>query len=241
MKILIAENMEEFDNLGASIVADVINNKNDATIGFATGSTPIGMYQKLIDMYNDGKLSFKDITTFNLDEYVGLEKTHNQSYYYFMHDKLFDKVDIDENKVNFLSGTETDTFAECKRYSDLLANNTIDLQILGIGANGHIGFNEPNTDFNSVTREVMLTEKTISDNARFFESIDDVPKSALTMGINEIMASKKIVLLANGKNKADAVYNMINGEVSAECPASVLQLHNDVVVILDKESASRIK
>lgn len=241
MKILIAENMEEFDNLGASIVADVINNKNDATIGFATGSTPIGMYQKLIDMYNDGKLSFKDITTFNLDEYVGLEKTHNQSYYYFMHDKLFDKVDIDENKVNFLSGTETDTFAECKRYSDLLAKNTIDLQILGIGANGHIGFNEPNTDFNSVTREVMLTEKTISDNARFFESIDDVPKSALTMGINEIMASKKIVLLANGKNKADAVYNMINGEVSAECPASVLQLHNDVVVILDKESASRIK
>lgn len=241
MKILIAENLEEFDNLGASIVAEVIANKNDATIGFATGSTPIGMYQKLIDMYNDGKISFKDITTFNLDEYVGLEKTHDQSYYYFMHDKLFNKVDIDENKVNFLSGTATDTFAECKRYSNLLAENTIDLQILGIGANGHIGFNEPNTDFNSVTREVMLTEKTISDNARFFDSIDDVPKSALTMGINEIMASKKIVLLANGKNKADAVFKMINGEVSSECPASVLQLHNDVVVILDKESASKIK
>ena len=241
MKILIAENMEEFDNFGASIVSEVISNKNDATIGFATGSTPIGMYQKLIDMYNEGKLSFKDITTFNLDEYVGLEKTHDQSYYYFMHDKLFNHVDIDESKVNFLSGTAKDTFAECKRYSDLLASNPIDLQILGIGANGHIGFNEPNTDFNSVTREVMLTEKTITDNARFFESIDDVPKSALTMGINEIMAAKKIILLANGKNKADAVLSMINGEVSSECPASVLQLHNDVVVVLDKESASKIK
>ena len=241
MKILIAENMDEFNNLGAQVVADVINQKNDATIGFATGSTPIGMYQKLIDMYNEGKLSFKDITTFNLDEYVGLEKTHDQSYYYFMHDKLFNHVDIDENKVNFLSGTANNIPEECKRYSDLLAANTIDLQILGIGANGHIGFNEPNTDFNSVTREVMLTEKTITDNARFFESIDDVPKSALTMGINEIMKAKKIILLANGLNKADAVYKMIEQEVSADTPASVLQRHHDVVVVLDKDAASKIK
>ena len=241
MKILIAENMEDFNNLGAQVVADVINEKSDATIGFATGSTPIGMYQKLIEMYNAGKLSFKDITTFNLDEYVGLEKTHDQSYFYFMHDKLFNHVDINEDKVNFLSGTAANIPEECKRYSDLLAANTIDLQILGIGANGHIGFNEPSTDFNSVTREVMLTEKTISDNARFFESIDDVPKSALTMGINEIMKAKKIILLANGLNKADAVYKMIKEEVSSETPASVLQLHNDVVVVLDKDAASKLK
>ena len=241
MKILIAENIEDFNNLGAEVVANTIKNKNDATIGFATGSTPVGMYEKLIDMYNNNEISFKDITTFNLDEYVGLEKTHDQSYYYFMHEKLFDKVDINEEKVNFLSGVASDTKAECERYHNLLQQNEIDLQILGIGANGHIGFNEPFTDFNSVTREVKLTDKTISDNARFFNSIDEVPKSALTMGISEIMKAKKIILLANGKNKADAIYKMLEQEVSTECPASVLQLHNDVVVVLDKESASKIK
>lgn len=241
MKILIAENIEDFNNLGAEVVASTIKNKQDATIGFATGSTPVGMYEKLIDMYNNNEISFKDITTFNLDEYVGLEKTHDQSYYYFMHEKLFDKVDIDENKVNFLSGVAKDTAKECERYHNLLQENKIDLQILGIGANGHIGFNEPFTDFNSVTREVNLTEKTITDNARFFNSVSEVPTSALTMGISEIMQAKKIVLLANGKNKADAVYKMLEQEVSTECPASVLQLHSDVVVVLDKESASKIK
>ncbi len=240
MKILIANDTEEFDKLGANVVKEVITSKPDAVIGFATGSTPVGAYQKLIEYFNNGEISFKDVTTFNLDEYVGLEKTHNQSYFYFMQDKLFGKVDIDQNKVNFLSGTAKDVTEECRRYDALLEKNPIDLQILGIGANGHIGFNEPNTPFNAVTREVTLTQKTIQDNARFFASEDEVPKSAVTMGMVEIMASKKIVLMANGKNKADAVYNMIKGEVSLSCPASILQLHNDVTVILDKDSASKL-
>mgnify|MGYP004648119067 FL=1 len=240
MKILIANDTEEFDKLGANVVKEVITSKPDAVIGFATGSTPVGAYQKLIEYFNNGEISFKDVTTFNLDEYVGLEKTHDQSYFYFMQDKLFGKVDIDQNKVNFLSGTAKDVTEECRRYDTLLEKNPIDLQILGIGANGHIGFNEPNTPFNAVTREVTLTQKTIQDNARFFASEDEVPKSAVTMGMVEIMASKKIVLMANGKNKADAVYNMIKGEVSLSCPASILQLHNDVTVILDKDSASKL-
>lgn len=240
MKILIAENIEKFDTLGADIIAKVIKEKPSATIGFATGSTPIGLYQKLIDYYNNGELSFKDITTFNLDEYVGLDKTHDQSYYYFMQENLFGNVDINQDKVNFLSGVASDIEAECKRYDSLLEANPIDVQILGIGANGHIGFNEPATPFNAQTREVKLTAKTIQDNSRFFESIDDVPTSAVTMGITEIMNAKKIILLANGINKADAVYKMIKGEVSTDCPASVLQLHNDVTIILDKAAASKL-
>lgn len=240
MKILIAENTDEFNKLGADVVKDVITSKPNAVIGFATGSTPVGAYQKLIEYYQNGELSFKDITTFNLDEYVDLEKTHDQSYFYFMQNNLFGKVDVDQAKVNFLSGTATDNDAECKRYDALLEQNPIDLQILGIGANGHIGFNEPNTPFNAVTREVTLTQKTIQDNARFFASENEVPRAALTMGMTEIMASKKIVLMANGKNKADAVFSMIKGEVSLGCPASILQLHDDVTVILDKESASKL-
>lgn len=240
MKIFIAENNEEFDAIGAKIVADEIKSKANATIGFATGSTPIGLYKKLVAMYDNGELSFKDITTFNLDEYVGLQKTHDQSYYYFMQDNLFGKVDVDQSKVNFLSGTASDIQQECERYDKLLNENPIDLQILGIGANGHIGFNEPNTPFNATTREVLLTEKTIQDNARFFDSIKDVPQSAVTMGMTEIMNAKKIILLANGANKADAVYKMLKEEVSVKCPASVLQLHNDVTIVLDKASASKL-
>ena len=240
MKIFIAENNEEFDAIGAKIVADEIKSKANATIGFATGSTPIGLYKKLVAMYDNGELSFKDITTFNLDEYVGLQKTHDQSYYYFMQDNLFGKVDVDQSKVNFLSGTASDIQQECERYDKLLNENPIDLQILGIGANGHIGFNEPNTPFNATTREVLLTEKTIQDNARFFDSIKDVPQSAVTMGMTEIMNAKKIILLANGAHKADAVYKMLKEEVSVKCPASVLQLHNDVTIVLDKASASKL-
>lgn len=240
MRIIIANNKDEFKNFAFNEVYKVIKNNPSATLGLATGSTPLPLYAEMINDHVAHGTSYKNVTTFNLDEYVGLPSTHKESYINFMTRNLFSKIDVDMKNVNIPCGTAENVDEECRRYSALLKNAVIDIQVLGIGANGHIAFNEPGTPFDSTTHRVWLTEKTILDNSRFFNSIDEVPKSAITMGIGEIMRAKKILMLANGKNKADAVFNMIAGKVDESCPASVLQMHPSVTVILDKDSASKL-
>lgn len=240
MRILIAQSTEEFGALAFNEMIKVIKSNPSCTLGLATGSTPIPLYDAMAKDHAENGTSYKNVTTFNLDEYVGLPKEHPESYISFMKKNLFSRIDIDMKNVNIPNGLADDIAAECKRYSALLEKASVDIQVLGIGGNGHIAFNEPGTPFDSKTHRVHLTQKTISDNARFFSTIDEVPKSALTMGIGEIMRAKKLLLLANGKNKADAVYNMIKGPVTTDCPASVLQNHPDVVVILDQSAAEKI-
>ncbi|MEG2274433.1 MAG: glucosamine-6-phosphate deaminase [Clostridia bacterium] len=240
MKIIVVENEKEFADMAFNEMAEVVKSNSHAVLGLATGSTPIPLYNAMIDDHKKNNTSYKDITTFNLDEYVGLSALHNQSYIYFMRSNLFDKLDINLKNVNIPNGQAKDIEAECKRYSASLAKTTVDIQVLGIGGNGHIAFNEPGTSFDSLTHVVNLTKKTIADNARFFEKVEDVPKQALTTGIGEIMRAKKILMLATGANKADAIYNMAKGKISTDCPASVLQMHSNVVVIVDKAAASKL-
>lgn len=240
MKIIVKQNYDEMSATAAKFVVDRIKRKPNAVLGLATGSTPIGLYKQLIKSNGEGKVSFKQVTTVNLDEYVGLEAADKQSYHYFMNDNLFDHIDIDKNNTNLPNGAAKDLTAECSRYTDLLARLRQDIQILGIGSDGHIGFNEPNTPFDSTTQIIELEESTIRDNARLFDSIDQVPRRAITMGISNIMNSRQIIMLASGANKAQAVYDMCKGEVNVRCPASVLQRHPDVIVILDLAAASKL-
>ena len=240
MKILIATSEKEFGKLAFAEIKKVLDEKPACTLGLATGSTPIPLYDEMVRDHCENGTSYKQVTTFNLDEYVGLPKEHSESYISFMTKNLFSRVDIDMKKVNIPDGLAEDIPSECMRYSALLANATVDIQVLGIGGNGHIAFNEPGTPFDSKTHHVFLTQKTITDNARFFNSIDEVPKSALTMGIGEIVKAKKILLMASGANKADAVYKMINGPIDVSCPASVLQKHPDVTVVLDQAAAAKL-
>ena len=240
MKIIIANSEAEFGRLAFKEIKDVLESNPACTLGLATGSTPIPLYNEMAKDHNENGTSYKNVKTFNLDEYVGLPKEHPESYISFMTRNLFSRVDIDMKNVNIPNGLASDIPAECARYSALLEKASVDIQVLGIGGNGHIAFNEPNTPFDSKTHQVFLTQKTISDNARFFDSIDQVPKSALTMGIGEIMKAKKLLMLATGSNKADAVYKMVKGPVDPSCPASVLQKHPDVVVILDQAAAAKL-
>ena len=207
-------------------------------MGLATGTSPIGIYQNLIVMCQKGKISFANVKTVNLDEYVGLDGAHTQSYRYFMNDNLFNHVNIDKSNTFVPNGVAENLQDECTRYTALVDSLVQDIQLLGIGSNGHIAFNEPGTPFDSTTHIVDLTENTIKDNSRLFEDISQVPTKALTMGIANIMNAKRILIVANGKNKAHAVYNMVKGEVNTSCPASVLQNHPDVTVIVDKDAAS---
>lgn len=240
MKILIAYSKEEFGKLAFAEIKEILDKKPTCTLGLATGSTPIPLYDEMARDHAENGTSYKAVKTFNLDEYVGLPKEHPESYISFMTKNLFSRVDIDMRNVNIPDGLAENIPEECIRYSSLLANASVDVQVLGIGGNGHIAFNEPGTPFDSKTHRVFLTQKTITDNARFFSSVDEVPKSALTMGIGEIMKAKKILMLATGSNKADAVYKMINGPVDTACPASVLQNHPNVVVILDTAAAEKL-
>lgn len=224
--------------VAAEIIAEVVEQKPTATLGLATGSTPIGCYQLLADFCARKRLTFADVKAVNLDEYVGLSATHKQSYAYFMRRNLFDNIDIDISNTRIPNGAAADIAAECLRYRALLAKNTRDVQVLGLGSNGHIGFNEPDTPFDSVTHLVELTDNTIADNSRLFDNPAEVPRQAITMGIAEIMQARKIVLLASGQNKARAVFDMCRGPVSSACPASVLQRHKDCVAVLDKAAAS---
>ncbi len=237
--IIRANDYEEMSRQAANIMAAQIILKNDSVLGLATGSTPIGMYQELVRRHEAGDLDFSKVRSVNLDEYVGLERTHDQSYYYFMNDNLFKHVNIDPAQTFLPDGTNQDTEAECRRYHEvILGMGGVDMQLLGIGGNGHIGFNEPADAFAARTHCVRLTESTIKANARFFASEEDVPRYAISMGIGEIMAAKKILILASGKAKAEAIKGMVAGPVSPQMPASILQFHPDVTLVADKEALS---
>ncbi len=238
MNVIIAKSYDEMSKKAFEIMKATIKEKKNATLGLATGSTPIGLYEEMIADHNACGTSYAEVSTFNLDEYVGLDYSSDQSYVYFMREHLFDHIDIKLENTNIENGKAADPAAECARYNALLAENTVDLQILGIGSNGHIAFNEPGTPFDSVTHVVDLTETTIKDNSRLFNSIDEVPKQAFTMGLSNIMMAKKIVVLANGANKAKAVYGMVHGEITEDIPASILQNHSDCTLICDEAAAS---
>lgn len=240
MKVIVCKNTEELANEALKVMLDVIKSKENPVIGLATGSSPIGLYNAMIRDHKENGTSYKNVKSVNLDEYVGLGIESDQSYVYFMNDNLFKGIDIDKNNTNLPNGKADDMNAECDRYTALLDSMPQDIQLLGIGGNGHIGFNEPGTPFNSTTHIVELQERTRIDNARFFSSLDEVPTHAITMGIKNIMNAKKILVVANGKGKAEAVYSMVKGEITESCPASVLQNHNDVTVIVDEDAASKL-
>ena len=241
MKIYKAKDYKDMSRKAANIISAQVIMKPNCVLGLATGSTPIGTYDQLVEWYNKGDLDFSEVTTVNLDEYKGLPRTNDQSYYYFMHQHLFDRVNIDPERTNVPNGMEPDAEKECGRYEELIRSlGGVDLQLLGLGHNGHIGFNEPGEAFEKETHCVDLTESTIEANKRFFASADDVPKQAYTMGIKTIMQAKKILIVVTGENKADIVERAFFGPVTPEVPASILQLHNDVTLVGDEEALAKI-
>ena len=241
MKIYKAKDYKDMSRKAANIISAQIILKPNSVLGLATDSTPIGTYSQLVDWYKKGDLDFSEVTSVNLDEYKGLPGTNEQSYYYFMHQHLFDRVNIDPERTNVPNGMEPDAEKECGRYEELIRSlGGVDLQLLGLGHNGHIGFNEPGEAFEKETHCVDLTESTIEANKRFFASADDVPKQAYTMGIKTIMQAKKILIVVNGENKADIVERAFFGPVTPEVPASILQLHNDVTLVGDEAALAKI-
>lgn len=241
MLLRITDSYEAMSKEAATIVADRIRRKPNLVLGLATGSTPLGLYKELIRMHKEEGLSFAKVTTFNLDEYVGLPRTHDQSYYYFMWENLFKHIDIDPRYIHVPDGMASDVEAHCEWYDNEIKKwGGIDLQILGIGANGHIAFNEPGSSLGSRTRIKTLTEQTIKDNARFFKSMDEVPRLAITMGIGTIMEAKEVILLANKASKADAIKAAVEGPITHMVPASIIQMHRKAYVIIDKEAASKL-
>ena len=241
MKIYKAKDYKDMSRKAANIISAQVIMKPNCVLGLATGSTPIGTYDQLVEWYNKGDLDFSEVTTVNLDEYKGLPRMNDQSYYYFMHQHLFDRVNIDPERTNVPNGMEPDAEKECGRYEELIRSlGGVDLQLLGLGHNGHIGFNEPGEAFEKETHCVDLTESTIEANKRFFASADDVPKQAYTMGIKTIMQAKKILIVVNGENKADIVERAFFGPVTPEVPASILQLHNDVSLVGDEAALAKI-
>lgn len=241
MRIYVADDYKEMSRKAANIISAQVIMKPKCVLGLATGSTPIGTYDQLVEWYEKGDLDFKEITTVNLDEYKGLERNNDQSYYYFMNRHFFSRVNVPYENTHLPNGMETDIEKECIRYEKLIESvGGVDLQLLGLGHNGHIGFNEPCDVFEKDTHCVELQESTIEANKRFFESIDDVPRKAYTMGIGTIMRAKKILVVVNGKDKAEIVKKAFSGPVTPKVPASVLQLHPDVTVVGDKEALSLI-
>lgn len=242
MKVIEVKNYAEMSKKAGELIVSRINTLENPVLGLATGSTPEGLYQHLIETYKQGNVSFENITTFNLDEYVGLEQNDPQSYYYFMNEKLFRHVDISMERVHIPNGSAADLEKECLEYEQAIeAAGGIDFQVLGIGGNGHIGFNEPGTSFSSKTHVVELEESTIQANARFFNSIDEVPTKAISMGIETIMKSKEILLLISGEAKAEAAAKLLKGEVSEDFPASILNNHENVTVIVDEAALTVVK
>ena len=241
MKIYKAKDYNDMSRKAANILSAQVIMKPDAVLGLATGSTPLGAYSQLIEWYKKGDIDFSLVTTVNLDEYKGLTKDNSQSYYRFMCENFFDHINIDKKNVNIPDGTQENSDIECERYNNVIRSvGGIDMQLLGIGGNGHIGFNEPGCAFETETHCVKLTESTINANSRFFNSIDEVPKEAYTMGIKSIMQAKKILLIASGENKAKALYEAICGPVTPKNQASILQLHNDVTIVADEAALSLI-
>lgn len=238
MIVVTAKDYDEMSMKAYEAMKKVLTEKPDATLGLATGSTPVGLYKLMIADYEAGKISYKDMTSINLDEYVGLPVTHPESYRAFMNRNLFDHIDIKKENTHVPDGLNPDLAAAADAYTAYIAAHPADVQILGIGSNGHIAFNEPGTPFDSHTHVVTLKEGTRKDNARFFDNdIDKVPTHAVTMGLKDIMSAKFIILLASGAGKAGAVNAMINGPVSEDCPASILQKHPNVLVVTDEAAA----
>lgn len=242
IKLSIVKDYEELSRSAARIVSDHVKKKPTLVLGLITGETPIGCYRELIRMHREKGLDFSKVTTFNVDEYLGLPPTHPQSYRYFMNKNLFNHVNIRMEKTHIPDGASEDPRKACEDFEKLIkASGGIDLQLLGIGVNGHIAFNEPGSPFDSRTRVVNLSEETIKANARFFSSIDEVPRQAISMGIGTILEARKIILLASGERKAEAVAKSIEGPVTTECPASALQMHPDCTFIIDKAAASKLR
>ena len=241
MKIIKAKDYDEMSRKAANLIAAQIYVKPDCVLGLATGSTPIGTYKELVAKYEMGDLDFSEVTTVNLDEYKGITKENDQSYYYFMNDNLFSHVNINKERTFLPDGTEPDSEKACNAYNEIIHSvGGQDLQLLGLGHNGHIGFNEPAAEFPLETHCVDLTESTIKANQRFFASYDDVPKQAYTMGIKTIMQAKKVLVVVSGEDKADIVQKAFFGPVTPEVPASVLQLHPDCTVVADAAALSKV-
>lgn len=241
MEIIIAKDYEEMSRISAEIIAGEVRKKHDLTLGLATGDTPLGTYKELVKVYNEEGLDFSKITTFNLDEYVGLAPLHENSYNFFMKENLFKHVNINPSRVFVPQGNTNDPEIFCEWYEKKIKEaGGIDLQILGIGRDGHIAFNEPGSSFASRTRVKALYKETIEDNARFFTKEDDVPRFAITMGIGTILEARKILLIANGKKKAEVCAKFIEGPVTSMITASALQLHCHVTVVLDRDAASML-
>ena len=241
MKIYKAKDYKDMSRKAANIISAQVIMKPNCVLGLATGSTPIGTYDQLVEWYNKGDLDFSEVTTGNLDEYKGLPRTNDQSYYYLMHQHMLDRVNIDPERNNVPNGMEPDAEKECGRYEELIRSlGGVDLQLLGLGHNGHIGFNEPGEAFEKETHCVDLTESPSEENNIVFASADDVPKQAYTMVIKTIMQAKKILIVVNGENKADIVERAFFGPVTPEVPASILQLHNDVTLVGDEAALAKI-
>lgn len=242
MQIIIASNYEDMSRKAADVIAAQLKEKPDTILGLATGSTPIGLYAELVNDCDAGLISFADVESFNLDEYRGLDGTHDQSYRYFMNHHLFDHVDIDKARTHVPDGSNPDSDTACAEYEHAIAAaGGVDLQLLGLGHNGHVGFNEPADHFPVDTHIVDLTESTIQANSRLFDSIDDVPRQAYTMGIGTIMKAASILVVANGADKANIIAEAFTGPVVPSVPASVLQLHPRVTVIVNEEAGAVIK
>lgn len=237
MKIIVAKDYEDMSRKAFEVMSQVVRDNPQAVLGLATGTTPLGLYRLMIEDHRLNGTSYGGVKTVNLDEYVGLTADHNQSYAYFMRENLFNGLDIDLASTNIENGAAGDLPRECARYDALLDEMRQDIQLLGLGSNGHIAFNEPGTPFGSGTHEVRLAQSTISDNSRLFDRVEDVPVSALTMGPRNIMNAKKILVLASGENKARAVYGAVKGEVTESLPASILQRHPDCTFIVDEAAA----
>ncbi len=237
MKLYVCKNYNEMSDKAADVVASVITLKPDCVLGLATGSTPVGMYKKLAELNKAGKIDFAGVKTYNLDEYYPIKPTDSQSYRYFMDKNLFDNINIDKANTHVLNGEASDTTAECAAYDKAIeAAGGIDIQVLGIGNNGHIGFNEPADELIAATHVQALTENTIEANSRFFNSADEVPKQALTMGMAPIMKAKRIIILISGKSKHAALKELLSGVITTKNPATVLNLHNDVTIVCDEDA-----
>ncbi|PKM51434.1 MAG: glucosamine-6-phosphate deaminase [Firmicutes bacterium HGW-Firmicutes-7] len=241
MTIYITESYEEMSKKTASIVLAQVTIKPNSILGLATGGTPIGLYKEMVYGYKSNGVDFSQVKTFNLDEYFPIKKDNEQSYAYYMNEKLFNHINISSENIHIPNGENVNTKEECESYNEQIYScGGIDLQVLGIGNNGHIGFNEPDVSFEARTHLVNLDQETIEANARFFESEEEVPRQAISMGIGNIMHSRKILLIASGKSKANIISKTLFGDISPNVPASILQLHNDVTVVLDQEAAEEI-
>ena len=241
MKIIRAKDYKDMSRKAANVISAQVIMKPNCVLGLATGGTPVGTYAQLIDWYNKGDVDFSDVTTVNLDEYRGISRENDQSYWYFMHKNFFNSVNIRPDHIHVPDGSNPDAAAACRDYDEIIRSvGGIDLQLLGIGPDGHIGFNEPGAAFELGTHCVDLTESTIEANKRFFDKKEDVPRQAYTMGIKSIMQARKVLMIANGATKADIIKQAFFGPVTPEVPASILQMHPDFVLVLDEEAASKI-